>query len=120
MKIDGRAFWLRVDSELASKGQTLGDLCDAIGVSYFTVNTQRKNHSVPKVEQLLGMSQELGLSVEELTSGASIPLSPEARAVEDDPELRALVRAVMRDRKLLRALSAVAISAEETMGNNMA
>lgn len=41
MKIDGRAFWLRVDSELIASEFTLRDMCKDIGVSYFTVNTHR-------------------------------------------------------------------------------
>lgn len=69
MKIDGRAFWLRVDSELIASEFTLRDMCKDIGVSYFTVNTQRKNHALPKIEQLLGMANFLHKTVEELVIG---------------------------------------------------
>ena len=69
MEIDGRAFWLRVDSELVASESTLRDMCKDIGISYFTVNTQRKNHTFPKIEQLLSMADFLHKTVEELVIG---------------------------------------------------
>lgn len=112
MEIDGRAFWLRVDSELSKEGRSLSDLCSSINVSYFTVNTQRKNHKLPKVEQLLSMARALGVSMEYLLTGEGEVLCAEAQTVQDDPELRALVRAISRDRRLLAAISAVVESYE--------
>lgn len=114
MTIDGRLFWARVDEGLVKSKKTLGDLCCAIGVSYYTVNTQRKRLSLPKTEQLFDMADFLNMSVEELAIGDKRKryATSEARAVDEDPDLRAVVRAIMRDRKLLQALSAVIESGE--------
>ena len=79
MEIDGRAFWLRVDSELIASECSLRDMCKYIGISYFTINTQRKNHAFPKIEQLLSMANFLHKTVEELVIGKDknkIELSP--------------------------------------------
>ena len=79
MEIDGRDFWLRVDSELVDAECSLRDMCKDIGISYFTVNTQRKNHAFPKIEQLLFMAEFLNKTVEELVIGKDknkIELSP--------------------------------------------
>lgn len=86
MTVDGREFWLRTDSKLAASGKSLRDLCKDIGVSYFTVNTQRKNHAMPKVEQLLSMCQFLGASVDELVYGVErqdeqIKLTPRVKNI---------------------------------------
>lgn len=113
MEIDGRAFWLRVDSELSKEGRSLSDLCSSINVSYFTVNTQRKNHKLPKVEQLLMMSRELGMTMEELVTGEEYCLPQEAKAVIEDNELRLVVKAMMSDRTLLSAMAALVRSGQK-------
>ena len=50
--------------------------------------------------------------MEYLLTGEGEVLCAEAQAVQDDPELRALVRAISRDRRLLAAISAVVESYE--------
>ena len=96
--IDGRSFWLKVDSLIAGKGMSLGEFCAKANVSYNTDSYQRTRHALPKVEQLFSMADVLKLSVEELITGkSSIDISPEAKAVNESEELKALVRAVMRD-----------------------
>ena len=118
MGIDGRSFWHRVDERLSEKGQNLSSLCELISTSYFTINTQRKKNALPKAEQLYAMSLALDMDMEELLTGRKgVVILPEAKAVQEDPELRLLVRAVMRDRRLLSALAAVVESGERTMGS---
>ena len=51
-----------------------------------------------------------------LTGRDSCPLSEEVRLVDGDDELKALVRAVCRDRRLLPAVSAVVLSYEDDIG----
>ena len=115
MTIDGFEFWNRVDLLLEKRNVNLGAFAKVINLSYMTLNSQRKRHSLPKLEQLLDMAKFLNTSVEFLATGESIlqPLTPEAQAVENDPDLRALVRAVQRDRTLLSAISAVVKSYEK-------
>lgn len=60
------------------------------------------------------LSQALNVSMEYLLTGRdSCPLSEEARLVDGDDELKALVRVVERDRRLLSAISAVVLSYED-------
>lgn len=67
--IDGRQFWLHVDSLIAAKGMSLGDFCKKADMNYNTVSYQRVRRALPKIEQLLGMSEVLGISIEDLVSG---------------------------------------------------
>lgn len=117
MEIDGRAFWFRVDDRLANAGRSLADLCSSINVSYFTVNTQRKNHKLPKVEQLLMMSRELGMTMEELVTGDKAGICPEARIVIDDEDVRLIVRAIMYNRELLPLMAALVRSGQKMEGS---
>lgn len=112
MQIDAFEFWRRADNLLSKKSMTLGDLSTQATLSYSTINSQRTRHSLPKVEQLLSMARALGVSMEYLLTGEGEVLCAEAQAVQDDPELRALVRAISRDRRLLAAISAVVESYE--------
>ena len=100
---------------------SLGEFCAKANVSYNTVSYQRTRHALPKVEQLFSMADVLKLSVEELITGkSSIDISLEAKAVNESEELKALVRAVMRDPQLLQVISAVVKSSEKTLGNKQA
>lgn len=69
MGLDERAFWLRIDAELERSNLSLGQMCTMLGLSYYTLNTQRKRHTLPKIEQLYGMSQIFNKSIEYLLSG---------------------------------------------------
>ena len=115
MIIDAFDFWKRVDDYMVKNKVSLRDFTAKTGASYSTINSQRTRHSLPKLEQILDMAKFLNTSVEFLATGESIlqPLTPEAQAVENDPDLRALVRAVQRDRTLLQAISAVVKSYEK-------
>lgn len=115
MKINGFEFWNRVDGILDEMKLSLGAFSNAIGLSYMTLNSQRKRHSLPKIEQLLDMAAFLHTSVEFLATGNDIDynLIDEAKAVQNDKELQALVRAILRDRRLLSAISAVVNSYED-------
>lgn len=102
MKIDGRMFWLRIDSLLLQEKSTLTDMCKALDISYNTINTQRKNSALPKIEQFAGMSVYLHKPMEYLLFGKEEEtICEEAQAVQNDSDLQALVRSIQRDRSLL-------------------
>lgn len=111
-KILASDIWNRVD-EL--KKEPLTTLCEKVGIPYTRVKRNRTDCRVPSCEDLLLISKYLNVSIEYLLTGESLlqPLTPEAQAVENDPDLRALVRAVQRDRTLLSAISAVVKSYEK-------
>ena len=117
--LDGYAFWQNISDELDKRGINNMELADKAGLSYRTITTQRNRHTIPGAEQLLKMAEALGTSMEALLTGSSEShrkLTEEARLVDEDPDLQALVRAVSRDRSLLRIISAVIESSEKTVG----
>lgn len=115
MNFDGRQFWLRFDELLQSKNSNIRNLCKDTGLLYGTINTQRTRHTIPKAEYLYLISRYLNVSIEHLLTGLEDDsiLLPEAKAVQNDKELQALVRAILRDRRLLSAISAVVNSYED-------
>lgn len=113
--IKARDFWNSIDSRLEACGENLTTLSEQTGIKYKTLSMQRNRHSLPGIEQLISMAEFFHISLEELVRGekkTTYSLSKEAKAVEESPELQALVRAVMRDPQLLSALAAVIESSE--------
>ena len=104
--------WGRFDDLLKARDKTLTDFAAVSGVKYNTISIQRTRHSLPNVEQFATMASYVGSTMEYLLTGEGEVLCAEAQAVQDDPELRALVRAISRDRRLLAAISAVVESYE--------
>lgn len=115
-------FWNRVD--LLRKDLQLQDLARMAGISYKTLTNQRVEHRYPKAEDMKNIARVLGTTQEFLMTGEnrdrkeerSSTLSPEALAVEKDDRLKALVRACLRDPRLLDIISAVIESSEKTLG----
>lgn len=115
-------FWNRVD--LLRKDMQLQDLARMAGISYKTLTNQRVEHRYPKAEDMKNIARVLGTTQEFLMTGEnryrkeerSSTLSPEALAVEKDDRLKALVRACLRDPRLLEIISAVIESSEKTLG----
>lgn len=115
-------FWNRVD--LLRKDMQLQDLARMAGISYKTLTNQRVEHRYPKAEDMKNIARVLGTTQEFLMTGEnrdrkeerSSTLSPEALAVEKDDRLKALVRACLRDPRLLDIISAVIESSEKTLG----
>lgn len=108
-------FWKRVDIQLSEKKLGLNDLSEKTQISYASIRGWRSKDRVPGAEDLLKIATTLKVSVDYLLAGSDAStsiLSPEAKAVEESPELQALVRAVMRDPQLLSALAAVIESSE--------
>lgn len=113
MIISAFDFWKRIDAYMIDNKITLRELAAKTGISYSTINSQRTRQNLPKVDQLVTMAQALGLSLEYMLTGkGTLPLKSEARAVQNDERLQALVRAALRDDTLLGALSALVKSYE--------
>ena len=112
--MDGFLFWKNVDSVL--KSEKLISVASKAGINYRTLKNQRSSVRLPNLEDAFRLSNALGVSLEYLLTGQDpYQLSAEAKAVNEDPELQAVVRAMARDRRLLHVISAVVESSERTM-----
>lgn len=112
--ISAYSFWQRVDQLRGDK--TLKEIAEKFGLNYATIKDMRTKDRYPKLDVLIGLADCLGVSLDYLVTGDEQALSsPEARYVEESPEARVLVRAVMRDPTLLSALAAVILSSEQIM-----
>ena len=110
------AFWKNFDEAIGSR--TLKSVVEGAGLNYRTIKNQRSGLRLPNLDDAYALSVSAGVTLDYLISGnRGAMLSPEAQAVSEDPELRLLVRAVMRDRRLLSALAAVVESGERAMGS---
>ena len=108
-------IWNRID--LLKGDISLNSLADKIGVKYQRMKEQRSSGRVPSADDLYRIAKALNSTMEYIYAGEGVGvISEEARLVDDDPELQALVRAIMRDRELLRIISAVVESSEKSIG----
>ncbi len=106
----GFEFWQRVDNLLGNRKLT--DLAAATGMNYQTLRNQRSELRYPKKDAMDRISEYLGTTPDFLKYGSGIvnrtkQLCEEAQFVQDNPEARALVRAIMDDPSLLYPLSAL-------------
>lgn len=113
-------FWNRVDD---IKGRmTLKELSERAGISYATMKDMRTRCRFPKkfmiqqIAEVLGVSEVFLVKGKEYQPQGVMCVSPEALAVENDDRLKALVRACLRDPRLLEVVSAVIESSERTLG----
>lgn len=106
-------IWNRIDK---LKGNlTLNGLAEKVDIKYQQMKEQRSSGRVPSAEDLYRISKALNTTMEYLYAGeVAETASEEARLVDEDPDLQALVRAVSRDRSLLRLLSGIIQSAERS------
>lgn len=110
---DAYALWARVDK--ARGNCSLNDIAKSTGINYQRIKEQRSSNRIPSAEDMFKLSKVLNVSFEYLLTGESTEsplISPEARLVDQDEELKALVRAISHDRRLLSAISAVVRSYE--------
>ena len=82
MTFEGRDFWNNIDRMLSERNCTLTDMCNKSGIAYNTVNGQRVRQSIPKLEQLLAMSQFLGTSIESIIMPNKQIESPHIKRIE--------------------------------------
>ena len=111
-------FWKRVDARLAEMQIGLNDLSAKTNINYGSMRGWRSKDRTPGAEEIVAIARCLEVSTDSLLMGESArgAISEEARLVDEDPDLRALVRVISRDRSLLRVISAVVTSSEKAMG----
>lgn len=109
-------FWKRVDARLAEMKIGLNDLSVKTNINYGSMRGWRSKDRTPGAEEIVAIAHCLEVSTDSLLTGdvAQGAVSEEARLVDGDPDLRALVRAVSRDRTLLRLLSGIIQSTEKS------
>lgn len=105
-------FWKRVD-ELRGK-TTLAELARVIDVKEQSVRLMRSECRIPKTLAVNALAEYLGTSSSYLIEGVKSEKKdiPEVEFVRGSPEAQALIRAVMRNPRLMAAL-AVVIESEE-------
>lgn len=107
-------FWKNLDIVLGNK--TLKTLSEEANVVYCTMKNQRSANRYPTVDDSYRMAKALGTTVEYLLTGESEQLAcPEAKAVQEDGNLQALVRAVMRDPRLIQIMGTLIESTERNI-----
>lgn len=86
-------------------------------IKYWSLLGWRSKDRTPGAEEIVSIARCLDVSTDSLLLGeqAKGAISEEARLVDEDQDLRALVRAISRDRTLLRLLSGVIQSTERTV-----
>ena len=107
-------FWKRVDARLEEMKIGLNDLAVKTNINYGSMRGWRSKDRTPGAEEIAAIARCLDVSTDSLLLGeqAKGAISEEARLVDEDQDLRALVRAISRDRTLLRLLSGVIQSTE--------
>jgi len=113
---DADGFWAMVDEALERKGSSLSKMSVDIGLSKNSLHTSKWcNVLPPRLDTLIAMADYLDMSFLKLVfADEEAGLSPEALAVEGDQELRTVVRAMMKDRRLI-PLAAAFVKAGETL-----
>ncbi len=106
MEIDAKLFWSRMDTILAQKKITLREICANAGISYSTISSQRVRITVPKLEQMVAMSDYLNLSLDEVVLGKTYqPQIPDiALAVMQNTRLQTIVSALLASPDKLSAI----------------
>lgn len=109
-----RQFWVRVDN--LRSNISLKEIASTANINYNSLRNKRsgKIAILPNLQDSYAIARALNTSIEFLLTGENFQevFCAEARAVNEDPELQALVRAVMKDRRLLSALASVITSME--------
>lgn len=95
-------FWKRVDS--LNKG-TAKELAESVGLNYVTMLGMRTKCTFPKLDKIISISKELNASIDYLLLGDTERLSREASYVEQNPDAKLLVKAIMQNPHLLSVIS---------------
>lgn len=114
----------RMKQALSLRGMRQVDLIERTGISKVAISSYISGKYEPRNETLQILAKALNVS-DVWLAGFDVPIDcnssedefnfcPEARAVNQDKDLQALVRAVQRDRQLLQVISAIVESYEHT------
>ena len=98
---DAYNFWRNVDS--ACKDKSLAELSKLTGISYSTIRNQRSINRMPQLYDAYLIAKALNVSLESLITGKqdSICLSPEALEVQEDEDLKSIVRAILINKNVI-------------------
>ena len=96
------AFWNRVDkvSNLSSKELSL-----KLEINYRTMLDMRSRCRFPSIENIIRISDILNVSIDWLLTGEEHKQTEEALYVEQNPDAKLLVRAIMQNPHLLSVIS---------------
>ena len=95
-------FWKRVDS--LNKG-TAQELAEIVGIKYVTMLGMRTRCTFPKLDKIISISKALNVSIDYLLLGDTERLSREASYVEQNPDAKLLIRAIMKNPAILPLVS---------------
>lgn len=96
------AFWNRVDkvSSLSSKELSL-----KLEINYRTMLDMRSRCRFPSIENIIRISDILNVSIDWLLTGEEHKQTEEALYVEQNPDARLLIRAIMKNPAILPLVS---------------
>lgn len=96
------AFWNRVDkvSKFSSKELSL-----KLKINYRTMLDMRSRCRFPSIENIVRISNILNVSIDWLLTGYTSNVSEEAKYVEENPDARLLIRAIMKNPAILPLIS---------------
>ena len=96
------AFWNRVDkvSNLSSKELSL-----KLEINYRTMLDMRSRCRFPSIENIIRISDILHVSIDWLLTGEAYKQTEEALFVEQNPDARLLIRALMKNPAILPLIS---------------
>jgi transcriptional regulator with XRE-family HTH domain len=106
MNINPELFWERIESLAKKRNVTFIEMCKSIGLSYTTFCNQRSKFIVPpKLEQVVDMSEYLGITADQLIYGNDKTCaSPEALAVEESSRLQKIIGVLLQAPDKIEAL----------------
>lgn len=111
-----RDFWSRVEGLQKRKGINTKALSEMINVDYAVIRQQKYREQSPKAEIIVEIASCLHTTTDYLLTGLTPSLhTDEARYVDEHAEAQTLIRAIMRDPALLRALYVVIESTEKRL-----
>ena len=112
--INRQVFWDRINALVEDAGITYKQLCNDCNLNYPTLKNWRYRHLIPSVEELLSITERLGVSMDYIVTGEEAEaFSEEAILVEHDDKLKAVVRACERNPHLLEVIAVTVESMEQ-------
>ena len=81
-RLDGYAFWRKVDELIESRNLNYTELAIKTGIEYRAFTSQRSRHSIPKADQLLDMADFFNVSVDFLLKDKE-DMSPKAQRIDN-------------------------------------
>ena len=100
--MNGYDFCTRVERKKKCSSK---ELADKVGMNYSSMLTMRSRCNLPNIEMIIKFSKELDTSIDWLLTGYTSNVSEEAKYVEENPDAKLLVKAIMQNPHLLSVIS---------------